>query len=130
MKFEFGDLVYSIPESKESTFLDYMQVLAYDQTRQKYKCIVIDRCETIDLMQIVYIREDEIDYARLIDPDAETDYKWDGKPIVPKNFDEYYYEVYDVNGLERKLVRNAIKHFRKEGEIPLLKERRKIEKKK
>lgn len=111
MKFEFGDIVYNIPFAKAyPNGIDYLQILEYDSVKQKYKCIDFDSLAPTSSMFICYIKEEELDFACNIDPSAEKKFKWKEKPLVPKNFDDSYYEVYDFDGLQQKLIRKAIKH--------------------
>ncbi len=122
MKFTFGDIVYHVPFAKAyTTGIDYLQIIEYDSVKQKYKCIDFDSLAPTSSMFICYIKEDELDFARNIDQNAEKYFKWNGKPLVPKNFDDLYYAVYDYDGLQQKIIRKAIKH-RKDYEVPVKKD--------
>ena len=111
MKFSFGDIVYHGPLAKAyPNGIDYMQIISYDLIRQKYKCMQFDSLAPMSSMCICYIEEEDLDFACNVDPFAEKNFKCNGKPLVPKNVDDLYYEVYDFDGLQQTLIRKAIRH--------------------
>lgn len=121
MKFEFGDYVYHILFAKAyPNGIDYLQILEYDSVKQKYKCIAFDSLAPTSSMYICYIKEEDLDFVYNVDSSFEKKFKCNGKPLVPKNVDDLYYEVYDFDGLHQTLIRKAIKHRAYNG-IPLKK---------
>lgn len=111
MKFAFGDIVYHIPFAKAyQNGIDYLQILEYDSVKQKYKCIDFDSLAPTSSMYICYIKEEDLDFAYNVDSFSEKKFKCNGKPLVPENVDDLYYEVYDFDGLQQTLIRKAIKH--------------------
>jgi len=119
IKYHFGDIVYYIPFAREyPNGIDYLQVLEFDYSRQKYKCISFDSLAPTSSMFICYMKEEEMDLAQNIDSLSEECFKNGNKPLVPNNIDELYFAVYDFDGLEQKLIRKSLKH-RSNDDIPL-----------
>ena len=124
MKFKFGDIVYYIPFKEADGSGNCMQVIRYDEVRKKYLCMEFDSYAPTSFMYLCYAREEDLDYLRNIDPEAEHCYICDdGTPLIPEDFDEYYYDVQDYEGLEQQPIRNAVRHYDFEGDIPRIKDR-------
>ncbi len=76
--------------------------------RKKYKCLEIRIYEPNDHENIIcFCKESEM---ALVEKDSP--YHEYGNPADRDGFDEIYYPVYDSDGMEQTLVRNAFKHFK------------------
>lgn len=111
MKFSYGDIVYHILYARTyPNGIDYLQIMEFDSRKQKYKCFMFDSLAPTSSMIICYIKEEELDFARNVDTSIEKYFTNNGKPLIPTNIDEYYFAVYDFDGLKQKLIRKEIRH--------------------
>lgn len=107
MKYNRNDVVVHKP-TRNNTGDTIMIVMEYDEKRKKYKCFnigVYDEyrneilyCleEDLELFDFNKFKEDVEDFTNLINS---------------SNFDELYYEVYEYEGKNYTLIRNAYKHL-------------------
>lgn len=120
MKYKYGDLVYH----KSSTGSQYggisaLQVMEYDRERKKYKCVSFDTYTIYDdAISIAYVKEDELEFMSKITDEKEFYVK--GNVPFPKNMDDTYFNVYDWNGNESKLIRNRVRQRKDIYKIPTL----------
>ncbi|MCH5180527.1 MAG: hypothetical protein J1F32_04895 [Erysipelotrichales bacterium] len=111
MKFHFGDIVYNVSFLEDnSTGIDYMQVMEYDENMQKYKCISFDALAPQSFFTIIYFKEEDIDFIDKVDP-IRARWYLEGGPIFPKNLDDNYYDIYEFDGKKQKLIRKAFRHW-------------------
>ena len=107
MKFKKGDMILHLPTSGPYAPGDsVMYVMDYDEKRKKYKCLDLDIYGEFYMM-IFFCKESEM---ALVEPDSP--YHEYENPADREGFDELYYPVYDLDGMEQTLIRNAYKHFK------------------
>ncbi len=119
MKFKYGDLVYH----KMSTGPQYggitaLQVMEYDHKKRKYKCVSFDTYIIYDdAISFAYVKEDELEFINKITDERE--FYINGQVPFPKNMDDTYFDIYDWEKNESKLIRKSLRQRKDIHKIPI-----------
>lgn len=87
---------------------EVMVIIEFDNAKSKYLCMDMDTY-TIEPFMLCYCKEDElVKYS--CEEDYEDFFKEGKRYLDSPNYNKYSYELYDMNGEEIKLLRNAVHH--------------------
>lgn len=120
MKFKYGDLVFY----KSSTGPQYggisaLQVMEYDYNKRKYKCVSFDTYIIYDdAISFAYVKEDELEFMNEITDEKE--FYINGQVPFPKDMDDTYFNIYDWEKNESKLIRKRLRQRKNVHKIPTL----------
>ncbi|NLN80236.1 MAG: hypothetical protein GX132_02395 [Erysipelotrichia bacterium] len=121
MKYKYGDIFhykpsYYLPIYK--TGFDPLQILRFDETRQRYLCFIFDMDGTSDTWHLAYIKEEDLEALEKINEDANKWRKANGSPIVDEDLDTRYFKIYVYDGLELKLIQNDVGKRKNTYDLP------------
>ena len=109
MKFNYGDLVYSLYDKSYGD----MMIIRYDTKTNRYLCICNDGLDLIGSIYFELLLEDEI--ALLNDNLLPGSLTYNSLQEIylsmyPNNMDTNYYDIYQNDKNESKIYRKAFRH--------------------
>ncbi len=119
MKYKYGDIIYC----KNYLILDNepfpMQILSYDEKKEKYLCVFASEYSPGDIGTCIYlIAESNLEYFEKVDEAYSKEIKRIFNPLFPKNMDIRYFDIDEITDKGEVVVYRKTPLHRKEFYIP------------
>lgn len=119
LKYKYGDIIYC----KNYLILDNepfpMQILSYDEKKEKYLCIDTSEYSPCDVGTIIYlIAESDLEYFEKIDEAYSKEIKKIYNSLFQENTDTRYFNIYEVTEKGEVVLYRKTPLHRKEFYIP------------
>lgn len=107
-KFKEKDILYYVPTYNNTGF-NPLEIITYDEEKNKYLCFMFDMDGTSDTWHLAYIKEEELDYLININEDKSNfENLIDIENFKLNRSNLYKYNLYDYDNNKFTLIRKKV----------------------